>query len=480
MIRSYRTEKARVPKRRKYELSHFKGINTQAAEEVLPLNYSPKSYNFCFGKGVLDPGYGAEKGYITTSEGRWEIKRRGINVKFLKFFHYTMHYLTQRLEKLVGYGNDGQLYDMTVNELYSGFAPLGDFGEVMDAVPYVYQGDDGLLISTATGLYFLREMTMVPLSSEEIFTSMCVHSDRVFAVLKQDEYKLCFSDDFDPKNWNVSLKEGGYFSFDTELGKIIKTLSYGGYVYLFFEHGIMRLTAYNMQTEFHLQKLYLSPGGIYKNTIVPCGDKIMFASSDGVFIFDGLTIKKTMEGVEDLLDKDQSAAIAVHHGGKYYLACRMNMDSLISGENNSLIVYDTWKQTLDVAHDLSVLSMVSLDIDEVRGVLTNLNYPSDFIGLITKCGAVDGAPTLKVWRSPVVTPGKDGDKKILREMCVRCSGSGVLKLVLDGTNCEYSLTEGLNKVRVMRPFDKLIVGFAFSTADARVTSATLTVDCYGE
>ena len=480
MIRSYQTEKPRVPKRKKYDLSYFKGINVAVAEEVLPFRYSPKSYNFCFGKGVLDPGYGVQAGYITTADGSWQIKRRGINVKFLKFFHYTMHHLTERLEKLVAYGNDGVLYDMTVNQLYGGFAPIGNYGEVLDALPYVYQGEDGLLISTSTGLYFLREFVMTRLSFSEIFTTMCVHGDRVFAVLKLDEYKLYFSDDFDPTNWQISLTEGGYFSFDTEMGRIIKTLDYGGYVYLFFEHGIMRLTAYSLQTEFRLQKLYVSPGTIYKNTIVPCGDKIVFASSDGVFLFDGLGIKKTMEEIEDLFDKDQSDAFAVHHGGKYYLACRLNMDSLIEGANNSLVVYDVWKHTLDVAHDLTVLSMVSLDIDEIRGVLTNVDYPSDYLGIIAKSGAIDATPTIKVWRSPVASPGEAGNKKLLRQVCVSCSGEGVLKLTLDGSAFEYPLSDGLNKVRVMRPFDKIVVAFAFTSATARVTSATLTVDHYGE
>jgi len=307
-----------------------------------------------------------------------------------------------------------------------------------------------------------------------------VHSDRVFAVLKLDEYKLYFSDDFDPQNWQISLKEGGYVAFDTEMGKVIKVLSYAGHVYLFFEHGVMRLTAYNLQTEFRLQKLYLSPGTIYKNTIAVCGDKIMFAASDGVFLFDGVQIKKVMEEVEELLDEDQTNAQAIHHGGKYYLACRMNMDSLIAAANNSLIVYDTWKQTTDVAHDICVLSMVSLDLDEVRGVLTNVNYPSDFLGLITKSGAVAGVPTAKMWQSPVTSLGTHAGTKFLREMRVRCVGSGTLKVWLDGTLYEYALTGGLNKVKIMRSFDKVRVGFVFHAADAQVTLAELTVDHYGE
>ncbi len=481
MIRTYENEKPLVPKRKTYDLSSFKGINTTVAEELLPFNYSPKSYNFCFGKGVLDPGYGVENAYLKIGNVTRQIKRRGITVKFVRFFRYTMHNLTQRLDRLVGLGDDGKLYDMALNVTTATFAPVtGTYGNVLDAVPYVYNGDDGLLVSTSTGLYFLRGMVMNRLSFSQVFTTMCVHSDRVFAVLKLDEYKLYFSDDFNPANWQISLKEGGYISFDTEMGKVVKVLSYAGHVYLFFEHGIMRLTAYNLQTEFRLQKLYLSPGTIYKDTVAICGDKIMFAASDGVFVFDGVQIKKTMEEISDLFDADQSYAHAVHHGGKYYLACRLNMDSTIASANNSLVVYDLWRQTVDVAHDLNILSMVSLDFETVRCVLANVAYPSDYIGMITRVGAIDSTPTAKLWQSPVTTLGVTTGKKFLREIRVRTSGSGTLKVWLDGTLKEYALASGLNKVKVMATFDKLRVAVASSAADARVTLAEITVDRYGE
>lgn len=480
MIRTYQTQTALSPKRKKYRLSTFKGVNTTVAEEILPLNYSPKSYNFNFGKGVLDTGYGVEAAYIRTGEGSWQIKRRGISVKFLSFYRYTIHNLSATVEKLVAYGDDGKLYDFTLNEMYSGFAPIGEYGVVMDAVPYVYNENDGLLVATTTGLYFLREFTMTRLSFSEIFTTMCVHSDRVFAVSKLDEYKLYFSDDFDPKNWAISMDEGGYISFDTTLGKVIKVVDFAGNVYLFFEHGVMRLTAYNLQTEFRLQKLYVSPGTIYRDTIAICGDRIAFAASDGVFLFDGVSIGKIMTEIEDLVSKDMSEAKGLYHGGKYYLACRMEMDSTIASGNNSLIVYDLGKKTLEIAHDLSVLSMVSLDLDAVRGVLTNVTYPSDYIGVVAPVGRVDETPLPKLWQSPITSLGVHDGRKFLREVRIRAEGAGSILLTMDGADYSYAITSGLNKVKVMRPFDRLQVTLTSSAAEARITLVELTVDHYGE
>ena len=182
MIRSYKEEQVPRPKRKKYQLSHFKGVNAAVAEENLPFTYSPKSYNFCFGKGVLETGYGVKAGYISKDGVDWEIRKRGISVKFLKFFRYTMHNQEYRLEKVTAYGDDGKLYDMTFNQLYSSFSPVGNYGAVNCAVPYVFQDSDGLLISTANGLYFQKEFTMTRLSFSKIIKTMCVHNDRVFAV----------------------------------------------------------------------------------------------------------------------------------------------------------------------------------------------------------------------------------------------------------------------------------------------------------
>ena len=54
------------------------------------------------------------------------------------------------------------------------------------------------------------------------------------------------------------------------------------------------------------------------------------------------------------------------------------------------------------------------------------------------------------------------------------------RVTLDGVSKEYALSSGLNKVRIMRAFDRIGVAFAFTAASARVTVAELVVDHYGE
>ena len=480
MIRSYTTTRVTPPKRRRYELSRFEGINTTVAEEHLPLRFSPKSYNFSFGKGVLEAGVGISDGYIRKNGTSHRIKKRTTTPRLLKFYRYTMHDSTERVEKLVAYGADGGLYDYTLSAQYPSFGLIGSYGEVLSAAPYVYGGAEGLLVSTESGLYFLRDYVMTRLSFSEIFTSMCVHNDRVYATLFLDEYKLCFSDDFDPSNWHVSLSEGGYISFGTEMGKIIELKSFGGMLYVFFEHGIVRMTAYNDQTEFRVNKLYLSVGTIYKETIADCGDRILFASSDGVFVFDGVSIAKIMTEIEDLFEDGRESAHAAFHCGKYYLACNLAMDSAINTGTNSLVIYDLWKKTFEIAHDLTIYGMAPLDTDTVSGLLADASYPEDFLGIVDHSGKVGATATHKLWTSPLVTTGSETDRKLLREVRVRSAGAATLGVELDGVNRTYSLSAGLNKIRVMRPFDRMRFSVTSDEATPRITETEITVDQFGE
>ena len=157
------------------------------------------------------------------------------------------------------------------------------------------------------------------------------------------------------------------------------------------------MTAYNDQTEFRVQKLYLSVGTIYKDTIADCGDRMMFQSSEGVFSFDGVSVKKVMTEIEDLFGEGRGISHAVSHGGKYYLACNLTMDSAIVGGPNSLVVYDLWKQTFEIAHDLTVQSMAAVDCGSLSAVIADANYPEDFLGIVDKTGKVGQTATHKLW-----------------------------------------------------------------------------------
>ena len=478
MIRRFINSTLSSPARKRFKLSSFKGVDTRVAEEELPFSYSPKSYNFAFEKGVLETGTGLSLAAEKIDGRTWHI-RKPDGVRFLRLFSYTMHAAQYRTDRLIAYADDGMLYDLRLNAFVM-FSELDAYGEVLCAIPYLLDEREGLLFSSTQGLFFLRGMTAQNLGMNEPITTMCSHSDRVFACFGSDPFTLRFSDDFNPSNWNVSLKEGGAISFSSEMGQVIKVLSFGGYLYVFFEHGIARITAYNDQTQFVVKKLFLSVGLIHKDTITVCGDRIMFSASDGVYVFDGLAVGKTLQELEGLFSANQPEAHGAFHNGKYYLACSLDMDSAIRNAPNSLLIYDVWNGKIEIAHDLTITCMIGVNNEAIGGVIAEANYPVNFLGLIDRSGSVNSTATYKVWRSPVTTLGANRGKKLLREMRVRAEGEALISVELDGVSFLYPVHTGLNKIKVKRPFDKLSITIASSAESVRVTEADMVVDFFGE
>ena len=478
MIRKYVNSTLPSPSRKRFKISLFKGVDTRVAEEELPFSYSPKSYNFAFEKGVLETGTGVSAAMTSVSGTNWQIQKPS-GVLFNELYSYTMHSGQYRLDRLVAYASDGKLYDMRMNAFVT-FSSVGSYGEVLCAVPYMYGENDGLLFSSTQGLYFLQSITARSLGMTEPISAMCVHNDRVFACFKNDPFKLRFSDDFDPENWNVSLREGGYIAFSGEMGQVIKILSFGGYLFVFFEHGIARIAAYNDQTQFVVKKLYLSVGLINKDTITVCGDRVMFSASDGVYVFDGLSVAKVLQELQGLFSKDQPKSKGAFHNGKYYLACSLDMDSEIGNAPNSLIIYDVWSGKTEIAHDLTISCMIGVNNDSFSGVVAEANYPVNFLGRIDRSGSVNSTATYKLWRSPTTSLGVNRGKKMLREMRLRAEGDATVSVDLDGTSYSFPVHTGLNRIRVMRLFDKLTLSIASSSATIRVTEADMVVDFFGE
>lgn len=63
--------------------------------------------------------------------------------------------------------------------------------------------------------------------------SMCLHYERLFAIVEGERVQLRFSDDLNPTNWTTSATEGGYIELLDERGPMNKVLSFGDYLYVF-------------------------------------------------------------------------------------------------------------------------------------------------------------------------------------------------------------------------------------------------------
>jgi hypothetical protein len=155
---------------------------------------------------------------------------------------------------------------------------------------------------------------------------VCEHQNRIYGCRYGKNLKGEFVNEIyasklgDPTNWNVSLTEAGFIDMSDERGEMLGVVAFGGHVYVFRNYGVSRVTAYGDQSEFSVSHLLVSCGKICKNTIIVCGDSILFFASDGLYRFDGYTAVKISEPWFDNVETTKNWVKGVYYNGyAYYL-----------------------------------------------------------------------------------------------------------------------------------------------------------------
>ena len=247
-------------------------------------------------------------------------------------------------------------------------------------------------------------------------TSLCNHNDRIFAVTIKGLSAVWFSDESDPTNWQVSSSGAGNITMNDMLGDCEKVLSFKGYVYVFREYGITRISTYASQENFVVQNVYDSSNYIYYSTAAICGDFILFCATDGIYAFNGVSVRKLNTGFEKLmLNIDQSYAKGVHFKNSYYLICNTSLgeistDSLHS--QNTLLKYDYLTGNYEFLVGCNIIDIEKLNSSKVEKLalieLTSYQDESSYqtrLSQVEQTGLVYQNATQKEWVSPQVDFG---------------------------------------------------------------------------
>ena len=396
----------RVPTASRTVRIGFKGIRTTTDESVLDWDYTPEMYNYRIQNGVLTGklGLDAAKGFDAVLHGaRHTYPALPSGVKVKGIFHYRRRHQGNYDDRLVIQTSEGALYYTAVfeNDTWhevAGYTLSGDAA----AVSYNYGGKDVLLMCSPSSTFaVLDDGTVKTVTSAPRFSSVTVHNERIYGTLNGVSNKLWFSDDFDPENWSVSGDEAGYISFSDECGDALAAVSFLGYLYIFREHGIYRLTAYGDQSEFSLKKLFTATGRIYKNTIALCGDRIMFLTDEGVFTFDGYTASPAVRDLPDIAFPTQCSA--AYHDGAYWLACSLTGCDLvpIPYTNNVLVRYGIRDGDMSMLAAADILALCSVRSHTAADIVLSVKTGGEYkLASIGEYGTAFGTAFPKVYRTP--------------------------------------------------------------------------------
>ncbi len=457
----------KIPKRTRYRkrLGGFGAADFRHDDSVLDARVATNVYNFDGSSGALRDGYGIKE--------HPSVPKDAVRYWVYRYYNETAAAYVDQYVFQISTGHM-KYYDSYTAKMrfISGVAypPITGMNYRINSADVLLFSCDGHKLTSWNG----KRLTEYAGSPD--VTSMAIHYERLFVTSKTEPTKLFYSDDLDPTNWNVSAGEGGFIELLDERGELNKVVSFSDYLYVFRERGISRVSAFGDESTFSVTNLFVSAGRIYPESITVCGNVIMFAASDGLYMFDGYDTVRVLRNLDGLIDYAGTGSGA-YYNGKYYLACAMNFaDGKKVGcetsefKRNGLLVYDMSSGEFSISR--------GLDIDMIN-VATYLGEELCFAheatggGVIAKCGKRFDTALEKHWESPLTDFGMPDKTKFVRELYIDGTVD-VSVSVGDGKKVKsYAVKAGKRRIRPNLSCVRLKLSIDTTAEDCNVASPTV-------
>ena len=450
-----------------------RGVNRKLSDNLIALSEAKISYNFDFSGGSLKAGlsFQAEFGQELTNSASIDsfiASEKGLQGGSIFYFKKYDFESGKDASKLIYVTPEFKFFYLPLDGSSDSFIPLGlEFSSRPQGICYRLNSVDVIIFSSPTDNMVVWDGVGEPeiVVDAPKITSMCLHSERLFATTSGSADEVWFSDDLDPTNWSISLNDAGFIQLADERGEARKVISYNGYVYIFRDKGISRLSASGAQEDFYLSHLFVSSGKIYDKTIALCGDRILFVASDGLYAFNGSDTVKILEDVSPLI-MPSSESEAVFYNGRYYLTCHIDFEDEVyrDGEktNNAVFALDISTNEYVIYRGLSVQSMAVIErLGKYNLVL--LNDASEGQSVEENMLLVDSDTSLECkarYATGLYDFGEPSARKVVRKvMGYVKNGESVLVTIFNesGEAVSVNLEEHTNLIPVM--IDGKSIGF---------------------
>lgn len=416
-----------------------KGINLKNSDNLVGLSEAKVCYNFDFSSGSLKTSFPFQAcfdSFLTESDVSEEFVEGGSRLSGGAIFYFKKYDFENQKDasKLILVTPKLNTFYLSLSDLGAKFQPLGiKFTSLPGAINYRLDSEDVIIFSSESDNMVVWDGANEPeiVVDAPKISSMCLHGERLFATTEGGMNEVWFSDDLDPTNWSVSLVDAGFIQLADERGKPLKVVSFNGYVYIFREMGISRLSASGAQEEFFLSHLFVSSGKIYDKTICLCGDKIVFLASDGIYSFNGTETTKILADLSNMIMPAPNSK-AVFFDGKYYLSAHVDFeDGGFEDEqilNNALFVLDTTTGEYALYRGISVASMaVTENENNHQLVFLNDSFENTNNLFVEVCSERKTSP-LSNYETGLYDFGDPSKLKTFRKVVVYKKGNGSVNL----------------------------------------------------
>ncbi|MFQ6724496.1 MAG: hypothetical protein ACLRFE_04125 [Clostridia bacterium] len=473
----YRTGKVVVNNFKKLDLCDTKVVTQPKCLQI---------YNFDNSKGVLKNGMGIQSLHVhyenDINSPYYELDYNILGLEYYnKVMYFKQYFASNNLttHRLLFHGSDGKIY---LFQMFYGLTSANWLYDLkFDLTPMVLDykkgGLDSILISDGTKLVvWTTGRTPYEVKGVPTITSMCVHDDVLYCTIAGDSEKIWYTSNLDPECVGVETEETKYLVLDTEAGGGQKIIEFDNNVYLFCDYGICKITTYAKREPTYSQ-IYLSNGKIYSNTVVACGDYVLFVTRDGLYSFNGSVVIKIgeLKGLFDNAVVDYATATTLNNN--YYLALRINYeDDVICGcesnpefRNNALIKVDLKNYDFEIMRGVDIKNMMALKAGVEEKVIVTFNSTHcDKIGEIVQTGEVFNEVLSKVCTTNEIIC-EDMNPVTIRKIKVDSSKDVQFKIITDKDKVIFNATKsGINEFQTIIPCQKFKIEIISNAKDAYV------------
>lgn len=187
------------------------------------------------------------------------------------------------------------------------------------------------------------------------FQSITLHYERVWGTgIKTNPNQVDYSKDLNPEDWTQTTNTGGLMELPTwDGGTCIAIESIFDNIVVFKTKHIFRIYG-TYPGEYQNKNVFTSVGAIARRSIVNATTVAFFLSSDGIYAYNGTQTQLISSPIKDIITTMNSnysdKACGVFYDNKYILAIPTGNSTV----NNTIIEYDTLKQSFNVKKGINV------------------------------------------------------------------------------------------------------------------------------
>ena len=423
------------------------GMKTNKDDSIAKSNECKTFYNIKVSKGALENGLGFED---------LKVPANTENLKDLHTFNFVgrvdeiktifcERWYSEEKGKyeylILMTDSHGTVWFIFLIDKYNGF--VWNLSENVSSQPlscatYRIGTKDCTVMFTEEGMQYFASGVQGVYPNVPAFISSLLYYGRFFGIKNEGKNNLVYTVNTDLRNWDDTATS--VIEFLDNRGAFKKLILFNDYVYLFREFGITKISIYTAKNDFAFSHLYISPSYIFEKSISVCGEKIYFATRDGIYSFDGKSAEKLKTDYSEMFcNLDNTNCSGESFNGKYYLATRYDFgDGQNVGcenttfENNVLIEIDVKTDDVEILRGVDIRNLIRVENPYMNKLCATFNYANkQRIGQLTNDGKLFDIGTQKEWTSFMTDLGECGKRKKIKQIFIDTKYDCEVKILSD-------------------------------------------------